>query len=118
MKKGLIVVKNHSQFGNTERKAGFGSGGERNSTIVEYTDEKPPVNAYPKRIVSPTRGDTCCAVSMAQIGGIKEGDKRSYFYRRCRVCGYTVRHFLSAPVPDAPSHSWENETTSLLKLVA
>lgn len=104
MKKALIVVTNHSQLGN--------------STIVEYTDEKPPINLYPKRIISPTRGNTCCAISMEQIGGIKKGDKRSYVYRRCRVCGYTVRHFLSGPVPDAPSRSWGDETTSLRKLVA
>jgi hypothetical protein len=87
-------------------------------TIVEYTDEKLAINLYPKRIVSPTRGNTCCAMNMEQIGGIKEGEKRSYFYRRCRVCGYTLRHFLSAPVPHAPSGSWEDEATSLLKLVA
>jgi hypothetical protein len=89
-----------------------------NPTIVEYTDENPPINLYPKRIVSPTRGNTCCAMNMEQVGEIKQGDKRSYVYRRCRVCGYTVRHFLSAPVPDASGPSWEDETTSLLKLVA
>jgi hypothetical protein len=94
------------------------TGEEVNSTIVEYTDEKPPANLYPKRIISPTHGNACCPVNMEQIGGIEQGDKRSYFYRRCRVCGYTVRHFLSASVPDAPSPSWEDETTSLRKLVA
>lgn len=96
----------------------LGAGDEMNPTIVEYTDGRPPMNLYPQRIVSPTRGNTCCAISMEQVGGIKQGDKRSYFYRRCRVCGYTVRHFLSALVPDAPSHSWEDTTTSLLRLVA
>lgn len=89
-----------------------------NSTIVEYTDGKPPINLYPKWIVSPTRGDACCTANMEQIGGIEREDKRSYFYRRCQVCGYTVRHFLSGTVPDAPSGSWEDETTRLLKLVA
>ena len=96
----------------------LGARGEMNSTIVEYTDGKPPMNLYPKRIISPTKGNTCCAIGMEQIGGIEKGDKRSYFYRRCRVCGYTVRHFLAAPVPDTPSGAWEDETTSLLRRVA
>jgi len=91
---------------------------DMNATIVEYTDEKPPINLYPQRIVSPTRGNTCCALNMEQIGGIQREENRSYFYRRCRVCGYTVRHFLSAPPPDGPSSSWGNESANLLKLVA
>lgn len=89
-----------------------------NATIVEYTDEKPPMNMYPNQIVSPTQGKVCCARNMEQIGGVRREEKRSYFYRRCRICGFTVRHFLSAPPPDGPSGSWEDETTSLLKLVA
>ncbi|MFQ5847135.1 MAG: hypothetical protein ACE5IQ_05595 [Candidatus Methylomirabilales bacterium] len=89
-----------------------------NATIVEYTDEKRPINDYPKRIVSPTRGKSCCARHAEQIGGIEREGERSYFYHRCRVCGYTVRHFLSSPPPDRPSGSWENETSRLLKLVA
>jgi hypothetical protein len=89
-----------------------------NETIVEYTDEKPPINMYPKRIVSPTRGKSCCPLNMEQIGGVKREEKRAYFYRRCRVCGFTVRHFVSTPPPDRPSGSWENEESNLLKLVA
>ncbi len=87
-------------------------------TIVEYTDEKRPVNNYPKLIVSPTRGKPCCAQNMEQIGGVEREEKRVYFYRRCRTCGYTVRHFLSAPPPDGPGGSWEDETSKLMKLVA
>lgn len=87
-------------------------------TIVEYTDEKRPVNMYPKLIVSPTKGKPCCAQNMEQIGGIVREEKRAYFYRRCRVCGYAVRHFVSAPPPDQPSGGWEDETTTLRKLVA
>jgi hypothetical protein len=88
------------------------------ATIVEYTDEKPPINLYPERIVSPTRGNSCCALNMEQVGGIKPEERRAYFYRRCRVCGYTVRHFLSAAPPDSPSRTWQDKTTDLLKLVA
>ncbi len=87
-------------------------------TIVEYSDDKPAVNMYPKLIVSPTKGKSCCAQNMEQIGGIEREEKRAYFYRRCPVCGYTVRHFLSAPPPEGPSASWEDETSKLLKLVA
>lgn len=88
------------------------------ATIVEYTDAKPPLNMYPERIVSPTRGKSCCAPNMEQIGGIEREEQRSYFYHRCRVCGFTVRHFLSAPPPDRPSGKWEDELSYLLKLVA
>jgi hypothetical protein len=87
------------------------------ATIVEYTDEKPPVNTYPKHIVSPTEGSTCCPQKMEQIGGIEREGGRSYFYRRCRVCGFTVRHFLSGPLPQT-SGRWEGEMTQLLKQIA
>jgi rubrerythrin len=86
-------------------------------TIVEYSDEKRPANMYPQLIVSPTKGKSCCAQNMEQIGGIEREENRVYFYRRCRVCGYTVRHFLAAPPPDGPSGSWEDETSKLMKLV-
>ena len=54
---------------------------------------------------------------MEQIGGIEREGERSYFYRRCKVCGYTVRHFLSAPPPDPAGGQWEDGSKSLLKLV-
>ncbi len=76
------------------------------------------MNMYPERIVSPTRAKACCARSMEQIGGIEREGDRSYFYYRCHMCGYTVRHFLSAPPPDRPSGRWEDELSYLLKLVA
>lgn len=89
-----------------------------NKTIVEYTDEKRPVNMYPKLIVSPTKGKPCCAQQMEQIGGVEREEQRAYFYRRCPACGYTVRHFLSAPPPDPSGGGWEDEDSKLLKLVA
>lgn len=88
-------------------------------TIVEYTDVKPALDAYPKHIISPSIGNACCAQNMVQIGGVEREEQRAYFYRRCPVCGFTVRHFLSAPPPDSPGGgSWEDETSKLLKLVA
>jgi hypothetical protein len=31
---------------------------------------------------------------MEQVGDIEEDGNWLYVYKRCRVCGYTVRHFL------------------------
>ena len=69
------------------------------ATIVEYTREKRAENAYPIRIVSPPCPKECCAGNMEQIGQIENDEGRTYYYRRCRTCGYTVRHF---PVPVLP----------------
>lgn len=91
---------------------------EEMATIVEYTDATPPLNMYPDRIISPTGGKACCARNMEQIGGVEREGERSYFYRRCHVCGYTVRHFLATAPPDRPSGHWDDELSYLLKLVA
>lgn len=69
-------------------------------TIVEYTDRKRPLNTYPRRIISPTRPGPCCASHMRQIGRPFEEGNRTYTYRRCRVCGFTVRHFEAPAVPE------------------
>ena len=62
-------------------------------TIVEYTDQKPPENCYPLRIICPLTSSTCCVSNMEQIGR-PETDRRSVFrYRVCRRCGYAVRVF-------------------------
>jgi len=65
------------------------------ATIIEYRDDAPPLNAYPLRIVSPTRSSSCCMGHMEQVGrpGI-EGSWR-FCYRRCAACGYAVRHFYA-----------------------
>jgi hypothetical protein len=65
------------------------------SNIIEYRDDQPPQNSYPQRIVSPTRASVCCVRQMAPIGtGAVEGGWR-YQYKRCPVCGYTVRSFYA-----------------------
>jgi hypothetical protein len=69
------------------------------ATIVEYSLKKKAENAYPIRIVSPPSPNICCAHNMERIGQIENDEGRTYYYRRCRVCGYTVRHF---PVPVLP----------------
>jgi hypothetical protein len=65
------------------------------SNIIEYRDDRPPENAYPRRIVSPTRASACCARQMTPLGlGAVEGGWR-YQYTRCPVCGYSVRRFYA-----------------------
>lgn len=67
------------------------------ATIVEYTTEKRARNAYPKRIVSPPSPSSCCATQMEQVGEVEREDSWSYVYKRCKTCGFTVRHFLPVP---------------------
>ncbi len=69
-------------------------------TIGEYTDQRRPVDHYPERIVSPTSPSPCCS-SFAELIGSPQTDTRFVFqYKRCRVCGFSVRA-LREEVPDA-----------------
>jgi len=68
-------------------------------TIVEYTDRKPPENRYPHRIVSPPHASACCFSDMEEVGGATREARWENRYRRCRMCGFTVRVILR-PVPD------------------
>ena len=63
------------------------------ATIVEYTLSKPLLNAYPRRIVSPPSPSSCCTGAMVLIGKRETDGPWRYQYKRCRVCGYTVRVF-------------------------
>ena len=60
-------------------------------TIVEYTDAKAPLNAYPDRIVSPIQAGPCCFTDMEKVGTPEGEERYRYQYRRCRQCGFTVR---------------------------
>jgi hypothetical protein len=64
------------------------------ANIVVYDERKKAVNEYPERIISPPHPSACCVSNMAQIGEIEEDGSWLYVYKRCRRCGYTVRHFL------------------------
>ena len=64
------------------------------ASIVEYSERKAAVNAYPERIISPPNPSECCFSGMEQIGKLEADGNWLYVYKRCRVCGYTVRHFL------------------------
>lgn len=72
------------------------------ATIVEYNSGKNPLNAYPERIVSPFQPDSCCADHMMQVGKVEEERGFLYYYRRCRVCGFTIRYFLPVLPPEQP----------------
>ena len=69
-------------------------------TIVEYTDQKPPANRYPRRIISPSRSGPCCFSDMEELGRPQEDARWVYQYRRCRQCGFAVRVILRE-IPDA-----------------
>jgi hypothetical protein len=69
-------------------------------TIVEYADTKVPLNRYPHRIISPSHSSPCCFSDTEEIGPEAHGDHWVYRYKRCRVCGFTVRVVLRT-IPDA-----------------
>jgi len=70
-------------------------------TIVEYNGGKAPLNAYPIRIVSPPTPSPCCLIQMEQVGDHGEEDGWQFYYKRCWLCGFTVRYFLP--------RSWETD---------
>jgi len=67
------------------------------TTIVKYNGMKAPYKGYPEQIVSPLFPASCCVALMERVGEIEWEKGFSYYYRRCRTCGYTVRHFLPPP---------------------
>ena len=85
-------------------------------TIVTYSEQKRSVNAYPRRIVSPSHSSACCRTDMIQIGELEKEDDRFYYYRRCLNCGFTVRHFFPCLAQRPPETV--PEVSGLLKLVA
>lgn len=68
-------------------------------TIVRYTDQKPPMNRYPHRIISPSRAGACCFSDMEELGTPQEDARWLYQYRRCRQCGFALRVILRE-IPD------------------
>ncbi len=60
-------------------------------SIVEYTDQKHPMNEYPVRIVSPVHSGPCCFSAMEEVGGLQQEERWVFRYKRCKKCGFTVR---------------------------
>jgi predicted choloylglycine hydrolase len=73
------------------------------TTIVEYTERKQPKNSYPERMVSPTSASACCQDGMETLGIPRSEGGWIFEYRRCRVCGFTVRAFLRYVLNDGES---------------
>ncbi len=87
------------------------------ATIVEYGEDRRPVNGYPGKIVSPAHPSACCRTGMVQIGDLQaEGDWSSFYYKRCRHCGFTVRYFLALPAERSPEYI--RAASGLFKLLA
>ena len=63
-------------------------------TTVEYTDQKPPINQYPRRLVSPPSSAPCCFSGMEEVGSSQEDERWVFQYKRCRECGFVVRNIL------------------------
>jgi hypothetical protein len=61
------------------------------ATIVEYTDQKPPENQYPMRIISPSHSGPCCFSEMEEIGEPQQDARWVFQYTRCKKCGFAVR---------------------------
>jgi len=64
-------------------------------SIIEYRDDQAPASDYPRRIVSPTAPSACCMDHMGRIGHPEFDANWRFFYKRCRICGYSVRCFYA-----------------------
>jgi len=67
-------------------------------SIIEYRNDQSAINDYPRRIVSPTRPSVCCMRGMEQIGRPAFDAAWRFYYKRCAVCGYTVRCFYAPSI--------------------
>jgi hypothetical protein len=65
------------------------------NNIVEYRSDVAPSNDYPRRIVSPLTPSGCCLAHMERIGQSAFDATWRFYYKRCAVCGYTVRCFYA-----------------------
>ncbi len=63
-------------------------------TIVTYTDARPSCNHFPRRIISPTHAGPCCDAAMAPVGALRRQHRYEFQYRRCLICGFTVRFIV------------------------
>jgi hypothetical protein len=67
-------------------------------SIIEYRNDQPAINDYPRRIVSPTTSSACCMQRMERIGRSAVDAAWRFYYKRCAVCGYTVRCFYAPSI--------------------
>jgi hypothetical protein len=64
-------------------------------SIIEYRSDLAPLNDYPRRIISPLSPSGCCMNQMRRIGRSGFDGNWRFFYKRCAICGYTVRCFYA-----------------------
>jgi hypothetical protein len=63
--------------------------------IIVYSREVKAQNLYPKRIISPPAPNKCCPGRMEVLGRPRLDEQgRRFSYKRCKVCGFALRHFL------------------------
>jgi len=63
--------------------------------IIVYSRELKAQNLYPRRIISPPSPNKCCPGRMAVLGRPRlDEQSRRFSYKRCKVCGFALRHFL------------------------
>jgi hypothetical protein len=75
--------------------------------IIVYSRELKAQNLYPRRIISPPAPNKCCPGRMEVLGRPRlDEQSRRFSYKRCKVCGFALRHFLDpvGTVLTPPSH--------------
>jgi hypothetical protein len=77
--------------------------------IIVYSRELKAQNLYPRRIISPPAPNKCCPGRMEVLGRPRLDEQgRRFSYKRCKVCGFALRHFLDpvgtvlTPAPHDP----------------
>ena len=67
--------------------------------IIRYTNEEPPRNEYPRKIVSPVGPSSCCKDDNREIvGNPREIDGFKFCYKICTECGHAVKFYFPAAV--------------------
>ncbi len=65
--------------------------------IIRYSEEEPPRNDYPKRIISPPRPSKCCNDQNREtVGSTREVDGFKFCYKVCQKCGHAVKYYFPA----------------------
>ncbi len=68
--------------------------------IIRYSDNEPPRNDYPKRIVSPPSPAACCTdENRTMVGTLREVDGFKFCYKICGSCGHAVKFYFPATQP-------------------
>ena len=64
-------------------------------SIIVYTRRLKAQNLYPRRIISPPAPNKCCPARMEVLGRPRLDEQgRRFCYKRCKICGFALRHFL------------------------